>query len=398
MNSASDGALLRLASMALASAIVLSSPMAVAQSPSDEGSSAQAEPSAADKETARALVKVGKEKLAAEDKAGALEAYRQAHEIMRVPTTGLLVADVLEQLGKLLDAHDAYKQVTLIPAQKNEPAVFETARTKARERIDAIKERIPSLVVTVEAEGGAPLEDVRLVIDGVELTGIAATLPRMVNPGAHIVAATARGHRAEPLTVEVAERETKALRVIVLPLPPEPLPVESVEAPKPDTPTTAEPNAGVQAPRVDAPVEVAPVPVPVPAPIETSQPAPPPLVSPTKRWVVWGAYGGGAAGLLLGTVTGIVSLSAASRALDLCPTKVNCGEDARPEHDRSIALANASNVGFALAGLGAIGGTVALFVMPGSLFSSVEDAKAKQTSLRVAPFVSPTALGLAGTF
>src|SRR5436190_23509399 len=57
---------------------------------------ARAEPSAADKETARSLMDEGDRKFAAKDYKGALDAYQGAHAIMGVPTTGLEVAKAQE--------------------------------------------------------------------------------------------------------------------------------------------------------------------------------------------------------------------------------------------------------------------------------------------------------------
>lgn len=48
---------------------------------------AHAEPTAADKETARTLMQDGRAKRTKGDHAGALEAFRAAHGIMKVPTT-----------------------------------------------------------------------------------------------------------------------------------------------------------------------------------------------------------------------------------------------------------------------------------------------------------------------
>src|SRR5262245_39056748 len=53
--------------------------------------SALAEPTAAEKETARALVKSGREKRASGDLKGALADFQAAHAVMHVPTTGIEV-------------------------------------------------------------------------------------------------------------------------------------------------------------------------------------------------------------------------------------------------------------------------------------------------------------------
>ena len=334
--------------------------------------SARLEPSAADKETARTLVGLGHDKTKQSDFAGALDAYNQAHAIMGVPTTGILLALAQTKVEQLLEAHDTCVQVALMPAQRNEPAAFAKARAKAKSLAAELALRIPSLLATLEAADGGQLEDAKVVIDGVELTGLSATLPRKVNPGAHVVAATAKRYRAEPMTLNVAEKDTQPVRLVLQPLPPEPLPPEP-------PPTLIEPPPALIAPP--------------PALIE-----PPPRVpeSPNaalKPWLVWGSFGVGAVGFVTWVVTGGLSLSAASRARDLCPSLLNCSEAARPDYDRAITLANASNVALVFGGLGAVAGTVSAFVVPGPMFPGFTKAQAG-----IAPYLGPTGMGLVGTF
>src|SRR4051812_35729561 len=69
-------------------------------------------PSAADKESARALMDTGDEKSDAKDYAAALKAYQAADALVHFPMTGLAVARVQERLGQLLEARDAAIQVT----------------------------------------------------------------------------------------------------------------------------------------------------------------------------------------------------------------------------------------------------------------------------------------------
>ena len=348
--------------------------------------SARLEPSAADKETARTLVGLGHDKTKQSDFAGALDAYNQAHAIMGVPTTGILLALAQTKVEQLLEAHDTCVQVALMPAQRNEPAAFAKARAKAKSLAAELALRIPSLLATLEAADGGQLEDAKVVIDGVELTGLSATLPRKVNPGAHVVAATAKRYRAEPMTLNVAEKDTQPVRLVLQPLPPEPLP------PEPPPALIAPPPALI----VPPPALIAPPPAliaPPPALI-----APPPRVpeSPNaaiKPWLVWGSFGVGAVGFVTWVVTGGLSLSAASRARDLCPSLLNCSEAARPDYDRAITLANASNVALVFGGLGAVAGTVSAFVVPGPMFPGFTKAQAS-----IAPYLGPTGMGLVGTF
>src|SRR5262245_28279562 len=78
---------------------------------SGASSTAWAQPSPSQRETARDLMKQGDDRFAAGDYAHALEAYRAAHALVAVPTTGLAVAQAQEKLGHLVEAHDAAIEV-----------------------------------------------------------------------------------------------------------------------------------------------------------------------------------------------------------------------------------------------------------------------------------------------
>src|SRR5262245_48380446 len=71
-------------------------------------SPAWGEPSAAERETARALLISGRDKRKSGKLAEALQDFERAHAIMHVPTTGLDLGKLQEQLGKLVEAHDTY--------------------------------------------------------------------------------------------------------------------------------------------------------------------------------------------------------------------------------------------------------------------------------------------------
>jgi hypothetical protein len=81
-----------------------------------------AAPSDADK--ARALMKEGDGLYFSSDYAGALERYRAADAIMKVPTTGLAVARAQAALGKLVEARDQALTVARATGAANEPAIF----------------------------------------------------------------------------------------------------------------------------------------------------------------------------------------------------------------------------------------------------------------------------------
>ena len=75
--------------------------------------------------------------------------------------------------------------------------------------------------------------------------------------------------------------------------------------------------------------------------------------------LVYTSLGLGAAGILVGSITGVVSLNSVAAAKKLCAADGACPPAAQPDLDRSLTMANISNVAFGagivFAGLGVVG-------------------------------------------
>src|SRR5690242_13508597 len=89
-----------------------------------------AEPTAAEKETARNLMQEGRDLRDKKDLKGALQRFQAADQLMGVPTTGYEVASTQVALGLLVEARETLNRVSRLPAQAKEPAPFREARQK----------------------------------------------------------------------------------------------------------------------------------------------------------------------------------------------------------------------------------------------------------------------------
>jgi len=140
-------------------------------------------------------------------------------------------------------------------------------------------------------------------------------------------------------------------------------------------------------------VSFAPAPAVAPAPPTPPQPPPPPPDGSSFfdrfNTLSYIGFGVGAAGLLVGTITGAMSLSALSDTEAQCDGDGKCPESAREDYDSTIALANVSNVGFVL---GILGVGVGVY----SLFMNEDAPPAEQASVRAV--VGPGSLILHGQF
>lgn len=278
----------------------------------------QQQPTASDRETARALMAEGREKRDAGDLAAALKAFSAADSIMHVPTTGLEVARTQDKMGQLVEARETLLAVLRIAPQPSDPPPFAEAR-RAAEALDAdLAGRIPTLIV--EATSELP-GTITITVDDQTLLPNLASIPRKLNPGNHVVIAKAGGEEARE-TITLAPQETKRVTLRV---------ARKAPPPPPASPTP-EP--------VDTPSDGAKRPVPL---------------------VTWIGLGVGAAGLLTGTVTGVVSI-AKTNALEGCVGD-RCPRDQQSDIDSAHTFATVSNVGFGVAIAGAALAAVGWFVL-----------------------------------
>ncbi|MBI4956110.1 MAG: PEGA domain-containing protein [Myxococcales bacterium] len=299
--------------------------------------------SAADKETARRLLDEGDTLAADGQMAAALEKYRGADALVDVPTTALPVGRACEALGQLVEARDAYLRAARFVAAEPNPA-FEDARREAGERAAALGGRIATLELTIRGADGAA---VTVTLDGAPVA-VGAVRERSVNPGSHEVRVAAPGYREARAAVELAEGETK---------------------------------------RLTLDLEVDPL-----APAGTATAAGPSVPAYPVSTVAGFALSGAA--LAVGIGTGVGSLAKGRQLADACGADELCpvGQGLEDVQQDGLALANASNVAFAVAGAGALFGLVALFAIDDVLGS------AAPAEARLAPYVGPGALGVRGSF
>jgi hypothetical protein len=307
---------------------------------------AKTEPTAVDKETARALMDEGDKHMEAQSYEAALKAYQAAHDIMFVPTTGLEVARALAALRRLIEARDMSLWVIRYPQSAREPAAFTKARSDAESLAAELEPKIPSVHLDVKG----PPSDAPLTVsfDGAVIPPSAVHAARKLNPGEHLVVVSAENYGPSEKRFMLKEGEQAQLTITLSPRAAAPTPPRSQDA------TGSEPSRSL---------------------------------SP----LTYVGFGIGGAGLIAGSLAGAFSLAAASRAEDKCPLKPRCPVTARDDIDTAILLANVSNVGFAL---GAIGVGVGIFglVAPGGVKAT------PVSSIRVRPAVGYRRIDLSFEF
>ena len=115
---------------------------------------------------------------------------------------------------------------------------------------------------------------------------------------------------------------------------------------------------------------------------------PPPVADGGLSPLVWVGFGLGGAGLVAGTITGVLALNAASSTEDRCADE-GCTQD---DIDAEVAVAHVSTVAFAVGGAGIVLGVVGLLV-------GGDDEVALETgAVRWSPVALPHGMGVSASF
>jgi hypothetical protein len=282
------------------------------------------------RKTARDLMDQGDERVEHKDYAAALTLYRAAHDIMNVPTTGIEVARSLANLGKLVEARDAALEVLNIPETPNEPKPFTIARVAAEQLVRDLTQQIPTLRVVLGPAKAAQSASLR--IDGV-LTPQALTVAHPLNPEPHTLEVTAPGFEPVELRVVLVVGGRESLRLEM-----QPLPAATVALPPPEP--------------------ARPVAVPALSPTRSAESHRPWYSTSVATWIGLGVVG---AGVVTGSVAGLVAFDRVDAARQYCEGN-RCTPEARADRDAALSAATVSNIGWIVAGAGAVF-TVTSFVL-----------------------------------
>ncbi len=316
-----------------------------------------------DPAAAEALFKKGVEALEKDDWAGACPSFEASVKLDPSVGAQLNVARCAEHDGKLARAWAEYQKAKVLNQ--------ETPGAKRKREVDAfvddalskLEPRLPKITVRLTSKPAG----VRVERDGVELPLSSLELALPVDPGTHVMVATAPGHEELRQTFEIAEGARKEVVLSLVPKAAAPPAVVPPPSPPSDAPTSPRP---VPQTRDEGGVDL----------------------------VVLGAAIGaiGAASLAVAAITGGIASSDNATLEDLegcersgetlsCPGSTL--EEARDAASRGEALSVASTVTlFAGAAVAATGLTL---VIVGATSSS-----ASKTGLEGSIFASPDAVGL----
>jgi len=247
----------------------------------------------------------------------ALDLLRKAEDIVHAPPHLIYIARAHAAKGEYVLARETLMILTNEELAPDAPSAFRDAQAAGQSLKAEIEPKIGRVSIHVEGPTGQPPDKTLVVtVDGKEVPSAIVGLPYPVDPGQRTIEAQTESAHTDAVTITVAEGQSQevTLRLVT---------DEAVLAPPPEPPPKAPP------------------------------PAPPP--EPAQRKVsplVFVGFGTAAVGLIVGAITGGLSLAKTSDTKAAHCTGNACTPDAAPGLDEANTLANVSNVAFGVAALG----------------------------------------------
>jgi tetratricopeptide (TPR) repeat protein len=327
---------------------------------SSAGASAQTTPPPGSTAVAEGLFQQARDLFKQQQYAEACPRFAESLRLEPKLGTLLNLAVCHEKLGKIATAWAEYTSAATI-----------ARRDGAKDREDFARDQVAALgakIARVSLQIAAPPADLVVSLDGQPLDHTALNTPLPVDPGTHRIAATAPGKIAWSTTIEAPSARAEI-----------PVAIPALEAAiEPAPPPIAAPPPAI-------------VPAPIVAPAAPQGPAvAPPLERDDHRILIYGGFGVGAVGVLVGAITGAVTLAQAASIRDACTDHV-CAASQTDALGSATTLANVSNVSFVVGALGVGTGVVGLLL-------SQPHAAAPKAALTVTPTLGPGSIGLHGTF
>lgn len=283
---------------------------------------------------------------------------RFAESLRLVPTIGTMLnlGDCQEHRGRLADALEQFRRALEAMSRSDDRIGY------TRDRVAKLTARVPHIRLRGSAEETLHLS---VELDGVELSDAAIGVPIPVNPGRRTIVVRATGRQDRPYAVQLAEGASVDLEIAPGP-------------PAPSTPLLAGGAGSTTATGSGA----------TPPGAERTTPH----RSQPWRTIEWPALIVGSAGIVVGATTGVLALSAASRAKDHCPNHVCSNasdvDDAKTGHTYSTI----STVSLAV---GVVGVGVAAYSFWRSAHDGTSsDKDQRTTSSHLSPLVGPSLAGI----
>jgi hypothetical protein len=294
-----------------------------------------APPSEEQVEAARGIYKEARELYRQGRLKEALDKALEAHRTATTPVTALEVGQLLVESGRLVEARDILRSVSLMPVSPRESDKGREARQQSSSLAASLDARIPKLAVAGRPRG------FDVLLDGKPLAAAEPTAWQGVDPGSHSIVVRTDDRTCTTVTVTLAEGEVRTTDLHDV--------ASScrVEAPAPE-PERIPPASRSSEPRGE---------VPAPPPAEGEH-----ATSPWK-WAGLAIAGAGAVAVGVG---GYLALSAKSDYQSVateCPLNV-CDQRGYDVRNSARSQADVATITMAVGGVAALGGLLTWLLVP----------------------------------
>jgi hypothetical protein len=288
----------------------------------------------------------------------AVDKLTRAEALVHAPTTAVWLGQCNIQLGHLVAGTETLNRVLRESLPDGSPKSWVDAKQHAQALFDAAEPRIAKLTIHVDRPAGV---EPQVTVDGESMPSVLLDNERPTDPGAHHVVATGDGLSTATADVSLSDGQSQRISM-------------RLESAASASPAPAGPSA--------APLSQAPL---------SQPPAPSSAPSSPNHTAAFVTFGIGAAGLIFGSVFGVLALSDKSRldSVNGCPGA--CPPSSQSDVDAIHRDALLSTIGIGVGVVGAAVGTI-LFV------SAHSDESPRAARIELRPWIGPGSAGVGGTF
>lgn len=328
------------------------------------------EPTAADIASAR---KIGFEGIQLAEKgncAAAIDKLARAEKLFHAPTTLGRLGECQVLTGKIVEGTENLGRVAREELAANAPAAFVTARARARKQLSAATPKLAHAKIIVKAP---PDATVSVTVDSAPVNAANLGEDRVLDPGPHVVEATAPGYFKAHAEINLQEGGSEQVTLKLIVDPEAARAARVAAATTPPSPSTSSPPSSTPGTDTRSPAA------------EASGP---------NRTLAYVVLGVGVVGLGVGTVFGLNAMSKKNDLSSACPNK-SCRASEQSNIDSAKSSGTISTVAFGVGGGAVILGGVLFFTASSS--SSAASA-AIPPKLVARPYFDIGSAGVVGSF
>jgi len=311
-------------------------------------SAAVAEPTAADRATARTLAQEGQQALEAKNYAAAIDKFGRADSLVHAPTLLLGLARAQVGLGKLVEAQESYNRIIREGVQAGAPRSWTKALDDASKEVAALPARLPWVTITVLGPTNP-----EVIIDSTPVPIASLGVKRPVNPGNHTIKVSAEGYLPTEKAITLSDGQSLTVNLELEQAPVDPSQIAKKSSVSADTGASGR-------------------------------------SSDTRKIIAFSILGLGGAGIIAGGVTGALAMKKHSELEKNGCTNSTCDLSQASNLDTFHTYSTIATVSFIVGGAGLVAGTILLLTEP--------KESTPPTGARISPFIALGGAGVKGTF